>query len=62
MPSLLAQSSESLKLSSEVNFDGSIKESTLSLPNASTAIAAHKAESIPPDKPRITPGKLFFST
>ena len=29
---------------------------------ASTAIAAQSAESTPPDKPRTTPGKRFFST
>ena len=29
-------------------------------PNASVAIAATRAESIPPDKPKTTPGNLFI--
>ena len=33
---------------------------TFSGPIASTAIAADRAESIPPDKPMIIPGKLFL--
>jgi len=45
-----------------VYLKGSIKHFTFSEPRASTEIAAHKAESIPPDKPSITPGKLFFIT
>ena len=52
----------SMKLCSEVYLKGSMKHETLSEPRASTAIAAHKAESIPPDKPKIIPGKLFLFT
>ena len=46
----------------DVYLNGSIKHLTFSDPRASTEMAAHKAESIPPDNPSITPGKLFFST
>ena len=45
-----------------VYLDGSITPQTLSGPSASTATAADSALSIPPDRPRITPGKPLRST
>ena len=39
-----------------------IREESRSAPSASTATAVVIALSIPPDKPRRTPGNLFFST
>ena len=57
-----AHSVASIKLCLDVYLNGSIKHLTFSDPRASTEMAAHKAESIPPDNPNITPGKLFFST
>ena len=36
----------------KLNFDGNPKQTTLSEPNASTAIAATRALSIPPDNPK----------
>ncbi|CKU82857.1 Uncharacterised protein [Mycobacterium tuberculosis] len=35
---------------------------TLSLPNASTAMASTRAESMPPESPRMAPGKPFLPT
>ena len=46
----------------ELNFDGNPKQATLSEPNASTAITATRALSIPPDKPMTTFWKLDFKT
>ncbi len=37
-----------------------MKVLTFSAPNASAAIAAVNAESIPPEEPIKTPGKLFL--
>src|SRR6478672_4035819 len=45
-----------------VKRNGSMTPRTRFAPSASTAIAAHSAESMLPDMPSITPGKLFFST
>ena len=45
---------------SAVYLKGIITVLTLSGPNASDAIAAVKAESIPPDEPINIPLKLFF--
>ena len=42
--------------------NGSITQRTRSAPSASTAIAAHSAESMPPERPSTTPGKPFLST
>ena len=58
-PGALARVLEALRL---VYFDGSITPRTLSGPSASTATAADSALSIPPDRPRITPGKPLRPT
>ena len=52
----------SSKLSLLVNGLGIITALTRLGPRASVAIAATKAESIPPDIPRTTPGKPLFRT
>ena len=49
-------------LASLVYLDGIITPHTLSAPSASTATAAVSAESMPPERPRITPGKPFRPT
>ena len=51
-----------IRLILAVNFDGSITAWTRSGPSASTAIAATRAESMPPDNPSTTPGNAFLST
>ena len=57
IPRLPASFLESSTLMSEVNLNGIMKVLTLSGPIASAAIAAVKAESIPPEEPIKTPGK-----
>ena len=47
---------------SEVNSDGNITHLTLFEPNASTAIAATNALSMPPERPRSTFSKPVFFT
>ena len=58
-PSIFAQASASSRLVCEVYLLGIITQWTLSGPSASTATAADSALSMPPDRPRITPGKPF---
>ena len=57
-----AHSAASSRLSREVNTDGIITQRTFFAPSASTATAADKAESIPPERPKTTPGNRFFCT
>ena len=57
-----ADSAASSRLSWLVNFDGSMTHQTRSGPSASAATAALNAESMPPDRPRMTPGKPFLFT
>ena len=40
--------------------DGIITARTLSAPSASTAMASTSAESMPPDRPMMAPGKPFL--
>ena len=58
----LAVSFASFKLSFPVKGLGSMIACTFSGPKASVAIAATRAESIPPDKPKTTPENLLLLT
>ena len=62
IPRLSASSFASVLLLLLVNLDGIDIPITLSFPSASTAIAAVRLESIPPDNPIATLLKLFFLT
>ena len=62
MPKFLANNEASIRLILEVYLKGIINVLTFFGLKASTAIAAVKAESIPPDEPIIAPGNPFFWT
>ena len=51
MPRFSHRRSESLTLPVLENFDGMVMATTLSAPNASTASARVRAESMPPEEP-----------
>jgi len=55
-------SRESVSEISAVYGEGIITVRTLSAPSASTATASVSAESTPPDRPMMTPGKPFLPT
>jgi hypothetical protein len=61
-PSRRAISRASSRLIWAVQGEGIITARTLSAPSASTATASVSAESMPPDKPMIAPGKPFLPT
>ena len=62
IPKFFASNPASSMLISAVKSKGIIIVFTLPFPSASYAIAAVRAESIPPEEPINTPLKLFFST
>ncbi len=61
-PWIFAISRASSMLICAVYCDGIITACTRSGPSASTHTASTSAESMPPDSPRITPGKRFLFT